>query len=46
MEGLRLNRSKFAAVTLPTGSVLVIGGKKNEGKNVSKTAILGTIKKH
>lgn len=36
MKGLKLNRSKFAAVTIPNGSVLVIGGKKNEGKNVSK----------
>ena len=43
MEGLRLNRSKFAAVTLPSGSVLVIGGKKNEGKpRVSETrAVIG-----
>ncbi len=34
MSSLQVNRSKFSAVALPNGNVLVMGGKKNEGKNV------------
>lgn len=40
MQGLHVNRSKFSAVTLPNGNVLVIGGKRNEGKNVRYVLIL------